>query len=281
MKQGDKIPHLIANFLEKPESISDVWPGRYYVKAKCNISLYKLSDDFSVAGITETKKVFFLYFYQPFMSYEEAANLLSPLRYDLVDFKSQTENTFSEQQANELIAYLKDTADLTWKSLEWIDVWKEPACKPKEGCAGLSGLQYYYYFPSQLEAACRSEGIYMLSLLEKTCDLGFDVYFYYILEEDTADKEFLDRFELKDQVDILFLQTYYLEEELRKVLNEGRLFYSTPLRPESSAEENKKWIAKSKVLDFKRDILKAEMASKMKKGSEKSALLKKQSEESV
>lgn len=106
-----------------------VWPGRYYVEA-------------TLGQLTHRGHIYkdvLLQLFRSDMSKEEKMTLLEPLGFTQevkADpyFTSQVEETFSEDQADQLINWLvKQDPDK-------VKAWKRPAEKPKEGYMGISAI---------------------------------------------------------------------------------------------------------------------------------------------
>ncbi|NLH79194.1 MAG: hypothetical protein GX465_19425 [Acidobacteria bacterium] len=129
---------------------AELWPGRYMVTAD-------YPDGYMVL-------------FQPEMTDEEARELLEPYGFTPEDenylyIKSQAEETFTEEQADKLIAFMESFKDTKAE--------KKPAYEPKEGYAGVGSM-----------AVGGGDGFYMLDKADEY-DLDFKVWAYY----DTSSKE--------------------------------------------------------------------------------------------
>lgn len=138
------------NLIDGQEEM-ELWPGRYTVSADYPDGYMKL--------------------FQPEMTDEEARELLEPLGFTPEDeeeylyIKSQAEETFTEEQADKLIAFMESFKDTKAE--------KKPAHKPKAGYAGVGSL-----------AVGGGDGFYMLDKADDY-DLDFKAWAYY----DTSSKE--------------------------------------------------------------------------------------------
>jgi hypothetical protein len=107
----------------------ELWPGRYRAGAKV--------DNWKHRGHIYEDQIMTLF--QVDMGDEEAKALLEPFGFtpekdgeDYPYLVSQVEETFTEDQADELIAYLE--------TLEGTTAWKKPAYKPIKGHAGAGAM---------------------------------------------------------------------------------------------------------------------------------------------
>lgn len=106
-----------------------VWPGRYYVEA-------------TLGQLTHRGHIYkdvLLQLFRSDMSKEEKMTLLEPLGFTQevkADpyFTSQVEETFSEDQADQLINWLVKL------ETDEVKAWKRPAEKPKEGYMGITAI---------------------------------------------------------------------------------------------------------------------------------------------
>ncbi len=180
------------NNLKDGQEERELWPGRYYVKAAVDEWSHR-------GGIYEDV---YLNLFQSQMPEEEAKALLEPLGFtsemeDYLYIVSQAEQTFTEQQADELIAYLE--------AHKGTDAWKEPAEKPVENGIGFGAI------PVGGPQDC-----YML-YKEDGYNLSFRAEAYY----DVRGAEYLGRSRsaldgLKEQIDI---NTRHMsQEELERLI---------------------------------------------------------------
>ncbi|MBU2578411.1 hypothetical protein KKA69_06355 [Patescibacteria group bacterium] len=143
----------------KPLSGRELWPGRYYVEAVGSICFHR-------GGIFEHQT---FRCFQPEMTEKEVRSLLKPLGFTPLNtgeeyrfIKSQAEETFTKEQTEELINYLKRVTMIQ-------QLWKREAMKPIRGSKGSGAIVV------ESESEC---GIVMLSNAEGY-DLNFKVYGYY------------------------------------------------------------------------------------------------------
>lgn len=111
------------------QDVETIWSGRYRVAAKV--------DNWKHKGHVYEDQIMTLF--QVDMDDEEAKTLLESLGFtpekdgeDYIYLVSQVEETFTEAQADELIAYLETFAGTT--------AWKKPAHKPIKGHAGAGAM---------------------------------------------------------------------------------------------------------------------------------------------
>ena len=117
----------------------ELWPGRYYVEA-----------DYPDG---------YMMLFQPEMTDEEARELLEPYGLKTPYAKSLAEETFTEEQADKLIAFMDSFKDTKAE--------KSPAIKPTENSIGVGA------FP-----VGGGDGFYMLDKADEY-DLDFKVWAYY------------------------------------------------------------------------------------------------------
>ena len=123
---------------------AELWPGRYYVDADYPDGKMRL--------------------FQPEMEEEEVRELLEPYGFtpdnlNYLYIKSQAEETFTEEQADKLIAFMESFKDTKAE--------KVPALKPTEGGIGVGALP-----------VGGGDGFYMLDKADEY-DLDFKVWAYY------------------------------------------------------------------------------------------------------
>ena len=123
---------------------AELWPGRYYVDADYPDGKMRL--------------------FQPEREEEEVRELLEPYGFtpeseEYLYIKSQAEETFTEEQADKLIAFMESFKDTKAE--------KSPAIKPTENSIGVGA------FP-----VGGGDGFYMLDKADEY-DLDFKVWAYY------------------------------------------------------------------------------------------------------
>lgn len=123
---------------------AEIWPGRYMVSA-----------DYPEG---------YMILFQPEMTDEEARELLEPYGFtpeseEYLYIKSQAEETFTEEQADKLIAFMESFKDTKAE--------KKPAYEPREGYAGVGSM-----------AVGGDDGFYMLDKADEY-GLDFKVWAYY------------------------------------------------------------------------------------------------------
>ena len=123
---------------------AELWPGRYYVDADYPDGKMRL--------------------FQPEMEEEEVRELLEPLGFtpdnlNYLYIKSQAEETFTEEQADKVIAFMESFKDTKAE--------KRPALKPTEAGLGVGALP-----------VGGGDGFYMLDKADEY-DLDFKVWAYY------------------------------------------------------------------------------------------------------
>lgn len=137
-----------------------VWPGRYWIRAKVERWPHKGG----IYGGVELK------LFQVDISEQEVKALLEPLGliYDMENeeypyIKSQVAETFTEEQADQLIAWLEEIKD-------GVKAWKDPALKPGGEGMGVGAI-----------AVGVGDGFYMMDHMDGY-DLPFKVWAYYDLD---------------------------------------------------------------------------------------------------
>ena len=123
---------------------AELWPGRYYVDADYPDGKMRL--------------------FQPEMEEEEVRELLEPYGFtpdnlNYLYIKSQAEETFTEEEADKLIAFMESFKDTKAE--------KVPALKPTEGGIGVGALPVGGW-----------DGFYMLDRMDNY-DLPFKAWAYY------------------------------------------------------------------------------------------------------